>query len=136
MSEIIKPINRSKIRLKLGSIYYGIHRKILWLRLNNIFVSNYLQENLPFSYFSHKTILLRKLKDVDMWMQHNKIINLKIATKKLNGILIRPGEILSYWRLIGKPTKRKGYVNGMILNNGTFSADTGGIEIECNCQFI
>lgn len=126
MPEIIKQINRSKIRLKLGSIYYGIQRKILWLRLNNIFVSNYQQENLPFSYFSHKTILLRNLKDVDMWMQHNKIINLKIATKKLNGILIRPGEILSYWKLIGKPTKSKGYVNGMILKNGTFSADTGG----------
>ena len=84
MSKIIKPIKRSNIRLKLGRMYYGILRKILWIRMNNIFASNYQQERLPFSYFSHKTILLRKLKDVDMWLQHNKIINLKIACNHIS----------------------------------------------------
>ena len=126
MTKIIKPTKRSYLRLKFGKMYYGIIRKVLWIRMNKIFASNYQQERLPFSYFSHRTILLRKLKDVDMWLQHNKIINLKIATKKLNGILIRPGEVFSYWKLIGKPSKNKGYVNGMILKNGTFGADTGG----------
>lgn len=123
---IKKPIKRSNIRLKLGMMYYGILRKILWIRMNKIFASTYQQERLPFSYFTHKTILLRQLKDVDMWMQHNKITNLNIATKKLNGILIRPGEVLSYWKLIGKATKGKGYVDGMILKNGTYSAGIGG----------
>ena len=126
MSEISKPIKRSAIRLKLGKIYYGMLRRALWIRMNKLFASVYQQEDLHYSIFSHRTILLRKLKDVDMWLQHNKVINLKIATKKLNGILIRPGEVLSYWKLIGKPTKRKGYVDGMILKNGTFSPGTGG----------
>lgn len=48
-----------------------------------------------------------------MWYQQNKVVNLKIAIKQLDGIVIRPGEIFSYWRLIGKPTRRKGYVEGM-----------------------
>ncbi|MEG0894558.1 MAG: VanW family protein [Oscillospiraceae bacterium] len=69
---------------------------------------------------------MRKLKDVDMWLQENKIINLKIACKQINLITIKPGEIFSYWNLIGKPSKRKGYVKGMILSNGTFQAGIGG----------
>lgn len=91
-----------------------------------MFATTYLQKKLPFVYFSHQTILLRKLKDVDMWLQENKITNLKIATKKLNTIIIRPGEVFSYWKLIGKPTKRKGYVEGMVLRNGTVKTGTGG----------
>lgn len=59
-------------------------------------------------------------------MQENKVTNLKIACKRLNGIIIRPGEVLSYWKRIGKPTKRKGYLEGMVLKNGTFQAGTGG----------
>jgi vancomycin resistance protein VanW len=94
--------------------------------MNAAFASQTSSELLPFHVFSHKTPLLRQLKDVDMWMQYNKITNLKIAAKKINGIIIHPNEVFSYWKLIGKPTKRKGYVDGMVLHNGTFSAGTGG----------
>lgn len=126
MSQTIEPKQRSNLRLKLGKMYYSAMRKIYWIKMKNIFASDYNYDKFPFSYTSHKTILLRKLKDVDMWMQYNKIINLKIATNKLNGIIIRPGEIFSYWKLIGKPTKSKGYTEGMVLKQGTFHAETGG----------
>ena len=126
MNKIEKPIKRSDLRLALGTLYYGTLRKILWMKKHKIFAAEYQAKHLPFSYFTHKTILLRKLKDIDIWVQQNKIINLKIAVKKLNGILLHPGEIFSYWKLIGKPTKRKGYVDGMILKNGTFHTGTGG----------
>ncbi|MCE5225621.1 MAG: VanW family protein [Porphyromonadaceae bacterium] len=121
-----KPVRRSAARLKMGIFFYGILRKILWIKMNAVFASQTSTALLPFCCFSHKTPLLRQLKDVDMWMQYNKIINLKIAAKKINGIIIHPNEVFSYWKLIGKPTKRKGYVDGMILNNGTFSAGVGG----------
>ena len=107
-------------------IYYGALRRIFWFKKCQFFASEKSDLLLPFEYFSHKTILLRKLKDVDMWMQFNKITNLKIATKKLNSIILRPGEVFSYWKLIGKPTKRKGYLNGMILKNGGFDTGIGG----------
>lgn len=61
-----------------------------------------------------------------MVYQYNKIVNLKIAAKKINGIIICPGEIFSYWKLIGKPTKRKGYIDGMVLCNGSFGLGIGG----------
>ena len=45
---------------------------------------------------------------------------------RINGILLRPGQVFSYWKLIGNPTARKGYVEGMILKNGTYTAGVGG----------
>lgn len=52
---------------------------------------------------------------VDMWLQHNKIHNLRLAVHSLDGIIIQPGETFSYWRLLKNPTKRRGYVEGMQL---------------------
>lgn len=121
-----KPIKRSAIRNRLGLIYYSFLRHMLWLTMNRQFSKEKQPQKLPFVYFSHQTPLLRRLKDVDMWMQHNKITNLKLAAAKVNGIVLRPGEVFSYWKLIGKPTKRKGYVDGMILKSGTFHAGIGG----------
>lgn len=121
-----QPKKRSALRIKLGMLYYGTRRKLLWLKKSGDFARRFSSELLPYVYFSHKTPMRRKLKNVDMWLQENKIINLKLACKKLNMITVRPGEVFSYWKLIGKPSKRKGYVDGMILKNGGFEAGTGG----------
>lgn len=121
-----KPKYRSKFRTTLGKHYYGFFRKLLWIKMRKQFAKSFREELLEYQYFSHKTILLRKLKDVDMWLQENKIINLKIAAQRLDGVILRPGEVFSYWKLIGKPTKRKGYVPGMILRNGGFEPGIGG----------
>lgn len=126
MQPLTRPRTRSELRLKAGKLYYGTLRYFLWIKMRNAFASCTMKEELPFSYFSHRTILLRQLKNVDMWMQRNKIINLKLAAQRINGIIIRPGETFSYWRLIGKPSKHKGYVEAMVLKNGSFHAETGG----------
>ena len=126
MASLEQPKKRSALRRKLGMAYYGLRRKLLWITMDRKFAKTRQQEPLPYQYFDHKTILLRKLKDVDMWMQRNKVTNLKIAVSQIDGILLRPGEVFSYWKLIGKPTKQKGYVDGMVLKNGTVTAGTGG----------
>ncbi len=51
---------------------------------------------------------------------------MKVATNKVNGIIINPGETFSYWRLIGNPTRRNGYVDGMVLFYGGFRTGIGG----------
>ena len=122
---IKKPVKRSAIRLYFGSKYFRARRHLVWL-FGKIKFAKVRNEELKYELFSHSTPLLRKLKDVDMYLQYNKIINLKLALLKIDGVTIRPGETFSYWKLIGKPTKRKGYVNGMVLSNGTFSAGVGG----------
>jgi len=121
-----KPIKRSKLRLWAGRIYYTFKRYSYWYLSKTSFAKTLEDNLLPIEIFAQKTTLLRKLRDVDMWMQYNKIKNLKIATQKINGLVIESGQMFSYWRQIGKTTKRKGYVEGMILHNGTVKAGIGG----------
>ncbi len=83
-------------------------------------------ERYPEIYFAHKTPMRRRLKDLEMWMQENKVTNLKIAVSRLDGLLLRPGEIFSYWRLIGKPSYRRGFLDGMILRDGKIVPGVGG----------
>lgn len=63
---------------------------------------------------------------MDMWLQHNKVRNLHIASRKVNGIIVMPGETFSFWRLVGNPTRRKGYVEGMVLFYGKVGTGVGG----------
>ncbi|KEK24175.1 VanW family protein [Bacillus gaemokensis] len=122
----LRPKQRSKYRIKLGTWYYSTKRYMQWLTDGKRYTKRIQKEKLPCTVIEHRTILRRKLKDVDMWYQENKIINLKLAVKQLNGVVIKPGETFSYWRLIGKTTKRKGYVEGMVLHYGAFKAGVGG----------
>lgn len=122
----MKPVPRSALRLYIGKKFYRIKRYSEWYFGRKRYAKGLQKDLLPNIVFSHQTILLRKLKDVDMWMQHNKIKNLRIAVQKLNGIIIKPGETFSYWRLIGETNKRKGYVEGMTLFYGTFRPGVGG----------
>lgn len=122
----IKPVKRSKFRIQLGKLYYTTLRYVDWYFGKKKYSSQKKDALLPYIAFTHQTPLYRKLKNVDMWMQHNKVTNLKIAVKCLNGILLAPGETFSYWKLIGKPSRKKGYTDGMILFCGQFYAGVGG----------
>lgn len=52
--------------------------------------------------------------------------NLKLAVSRLDGVLLYPGETFSYWRLIGRPSRRRGYREGMVLFLGRIGGGTGG----------
>ena len=120
-----KPIHRSALRAKCGMLYYGTRRKLWWLANRGQFARTKAQP-LACLQFAHKTPLLRKLRDVDMQYQYNKIVNLKVAAPVLDGLVLRPGETFSYWYLLGNPTRRKGYIEGMVLKNGTYAPGVGG----------
>lgn len=117
--------------MKAGRLYYSIRRYIQWYLSGTTFASEKLAGDASTSAFSnvafqHESLLLRELRNVDMWLQHNKIHNLQQAIPKLDGLLLRPGETMSYWKLIGPPTKRKGYLQGMELHEGSFRPGYGG----------
>ncbi|HYK72810.1 MAG TPA: VanW family protein [Pseudoneobacillus sp.] len=124
---LLRPKKRSKLRIMLGKVFYRWKRYVQWFTDGKKYANHRELNTLyPYEGMKHQTLLMRKLKNVDMWYQTNKVINLKLAIEKLNGIVIRPGETFSYWRLIGHPTKRKGYVDGMVLHYGSFHKGVGG----------
>ncbi|PZR37648.1 MAG: vancomycin resistance protein [Azospira oryzae] len=97
-----------------------------WCLDNKKYVRKHTTEKLPFRIKKHQSVLLKKLGDSDKQLQINKVTNLKIAAKKIDGILIRPGETFSFCKLVGRPTKRKGYLLGMELSFGEARAGIGG----------
>nr|WP_317632649.1 VanW family protein [uncultured Flavobacterium sp.] len=83
-------------------------------------------EKLRFRIKKHQSVLLRKLGDNNEQLQLNKVTNLKIAVKQLDGIIIKPGETFSFCKIVGLPTKQKGYLLGMELSFGQARAGIGG----------
>lgn len=122
----LKPKRRSRFRIFLGKKAYRLKRFAEWHTDGKDYAAKQSLEKLRYVIFQHRTPLLRKLKDVEMEMQYNKITNLKIAAGRLDGLVIQPGETFSYWRSIGSTTRRKGYVDGMILHYGKVTTGVGG----------
>jgi vancomycin resistance protein VanW len=124
--QVDKPHQRSDLRKFLGKEFFIFKRQINWLMSDNNFAKVDAKIKYDNSLVKHKSFLLRPLKDVEMYLQHNKVTNLKIAISHLDKVVIKPGETFSIWRLVGRPTKSKGYLDGMTLHNGKISKDIGG----------
>jgi vancomycin resistance protein VanW len=120
-----KPVRRSPFRVWAGSCYFTLRRHLRWA-FGGLRFAVKDDAVLLFRHTSHKTPLLRKLQGVDMRLQHNKITNLKLAVAQANQVTLRPGEVFSYWKTIGKPTRAKGYVEGVVLQNGAVTSGIGG----------
>jgi vancomycin resistance protein VanW len=90
------------------------------------FAKDRSEDNLEYIWKGDSRVLLRKLHGVDMQLQKNKVVNLLIASKKIDGIVIKPGEEFSFWNLVGNATKAKGYLEGLMISNGKLLKGTGG----------
>lgn len=75
-------------------------------------------EMLPNIVKSHASILVRRLEGVDICLQENKVTNIRLASEKISGIVIKPGETFSLWKTIGKTTEKEGYKEGLVIKRG------------------
>src|SRR4051794_39809379 len=55
-----------------------------------------------------------------------KIQNLRIALAGLDGIVVPAGETFSFWKQVGRATRRRGFVAGRELREGCLVASAGG----------
>ena len=101
-------------------------RRLAWIRSDSTWSADRSSDVLPARVKRHRSLLLRTLGDSDMRLQHNKVTNLRLATARVDGLLIRPGETFSFNKVIGNCTRRKGYVAGMRLSNGHAREGVGG----------
>lgn len=56
----------------------------------------------------------------------NKRHNLTIAAAQIQNVVIQPGEIFSFWALVGAPIARRGYREGRALIQGQLQTVIGG----------
>lgn len=125
-AEISKPRLRSPLRLALGKAWFIIRRRLEWYTSRKPYARLRSQSLLPHLHASHATPMLRELRGVDMWLQHNKVASLRVAASCLDGLILKPGETFSFWRLVGKPKASRGFKTGMVLRNGAIGQGMGG----------
>ncbi len=74
----------------------------------------------------HSSRLIKTLGSTEMWLQQNKVKNLQVCVPLIDGLIIEPGESFSFCRLVGKPTEKRGFLEGMELSNGKAITGIGG----------
>ncbi len=111
----------------------SLEKEILIKDIKNTFgkekiAKTFSSDELPNIVKSHSSILLRNLVGVDPELQKNKVTNIMLACNKINGIIVRPGETFSFWCTVGKPGKKAGYKEGLVIGrNGLTSGYGGGL---------
>ena len=86
----------------------------------------HISGELPNIVKSHSSVLIRKLHGVDIRLQENKVTNIRLACERINGLVIRPGEVFSFWKTLGEVTEKKGYKEGLAIRNGKPTKGVGG----------
>lgn len=104
------------------------HRAGRWLawRLDRRPLARQVPGRLPCLVKRHSSRLLRVLGDTDPQLQRNKVVNLRIIAPLLDGVRIGPGEVFSFYRVVGKPTTARGFLPGVELSRGKPRAGVGG----------
>lgn len=105
-------------------------RRLRWMRQSVAgdlsFAREHCDADLPVRIKKHASLLMRELAPDQMHLQRAKVTNLRLASRRVDGIVIRPGETFSFNQVVGNCTRRKGYVEGMRLSNGSARPGVGG----------
>jgi len=103
-----------------------IQRNIKDFISNTKFAKTKRKEKLDNIISSYSSNLIKKGKGVDPVLQENKAVNIRLASSQINEIIIKPGEVFSFWRTIGKVNKRTGYKEGRVIKDNKLIPGTGG----------
>jgi vancomycin resistance protein VanW len=116
--------------LPAAMLVHRARRRTQWVRDawsgRVVWAARHRTDDLPVRVKQHGSLLLRELAPDRMHLQHNKVTNLRLATSRMDGLVIAPGETFSFNRVVGNCTRRKGYLDGMRLANGSADAGVGG----------
>lgn len=124
------------MRRRVSQLHPGLYRaRVAELRLerrlsdrlrSTPFAATVAPDPLPVDVIQHRSVLRRQLLNLDPRLQETKIVNLGLAAAAMDGLLIRPGEVFSFWNRVGPPTAARGFVDGLILRGGEIEAGIGG----------
>ena len=125
--------NRSKNFCDINPLCYAISEKkeIAKRHLRDAlsketFASEISHDKLPVIVSERSSHLIKTGPGIDPQLQQNKAVNIEIAARCMNGMLIHPGEVFSFWRVVGDTTAKKGYLDGRTIIGDKLIAGIGG----------
>ncbi len=59
-------------------------------------------------------------------LQRGKVQNLRVAARHLDGTLLAPGAVFSFWKQLGRASRLRGFARGRMLREGCIVPATGG----------
>lgn len=127
------PAKRKKLFCEISPFTYAISLKkeILKRHIKNIissetFASTISSDKLPTIVYQSHNDMIKRGPGIDPKHQLNKAENIRLACSKINGLIIKPGETFSFWKRVGKTSKRNGFTEGRVIVNGRLKAGLGG----------
>ena len=125
--------NKDKLFCDINPVCYAIsqQKEIIKRHFKNFFsrekFAKYVTaEKLPVTVSSHSSGIIKRAKGVDLKTQENKMVNIMLSCEKINGIIIRPNEVFSFWKTVGNASKRKGFKSGRVLRKNKLVTGIGG----------
>lgn len=55
-----------------------------------------------------------------------KLVNIGLGASRLDGVVLHPGQILSFWKLVGRPSVSSGFALGRAIREDALHGETGG----------
>ena len=124
---------KRKLFCEINPLTYAIS---LYKEIIKRHVKNYLsherftvrrqEAKLPVVVYSTSNNMIKRGPGIDAVLQQNKADNIRLACSKINGLVVWPQETFSFWRVVGKTSKRNGFTEGRVLVNGRLVAGVGG----------
>lgn len=118
---------KSVMRAVAGPAVRRLRREWQWRRCGDQFALDRAPAGrCPHPVSDHATPLFRTLSGLDDQLQRNKVVNLRLAVERLDGLVVEPGQRLSFWWHVRRPVARRGFLDGLVLDDGRLTARIGG----------
>ncbi len=122
-----------KLFCEMNPVFYAIseQKEICRRHIKNImgkeqFAKEKSEKKLPNTVYEHTSGLIKRGPGIDPVLQMNKAVNINLASKQIDRIVIHPGETFSFWKTVGKTSKHKGYKDGRVIIANGLKPGTGG----------
>lgn len=104
-------------------------KKVFYLKMRfdgNRYAEKKEEILLPHTVFEASLLMVNEDSGFERKYQVNKIHNLKLAAKTMNGLVILPGETFSFWQLVRFADRNEPYKDGLSLVDGKIRGSYGG----------
>ena len=130
---IRKLLKREILFCEISPLTYRIsaEKEIFLKKLRDLlsgedFAAERPKELLPCIAARSRSNMIKRAPGVDLSLQENKAVNIGIACRTMNHLVIHPGQTFSFWRHVGRTTAKRGYKNGRVILGGKLVPGVGG----------